>query len=303
MRIAFATTQSLTGSTTLGRIVPLARAFAQKGDDCSILIQAPAGAAGSPAIEPTANVTFRVVGTEPFRRTSSGKERLGGIQLIFNMLATALRTAWALQKLQPDVIIISKPLPANVLGASLYSFLTTRSRMVLDVDDFELTANKLSSIAQRAVIHWSERRAAALVDVIITASPFLSDHFRQLTQNTKPVKIIPTGLSIEHGVGVQEADRTRSTTLAYLGSVSVSSGHRVDLLPEILLKARAVHPFELLIAGDGDDIATLKTELDQNKLASSVTWFGRFKPADLTKLITEQTIILDPVDDSIANRA
>ena len=337
MRIAFATVQGIAGSTNVGRIIPLAQEFTQRGATCFVLLQVPAGSAldSTQDTKEPDTVTRRFVGTEPFRRNAGGKERLKGMPLLFNMFATACRTALALRAIKPDVIIISKPLPANVLGVWFYSLFTANylpgrpaGKLVLDVDDFELTANKLSSISQRAAVHWSERRAAHMASAIVTASPFLSDHFRQLTQRSKPVTIIPTGLlleeikgtaggaaggppqraesasgQIEHGVGVNGGDRARGTIIAYIGSVSISSGHRVDMLPDILERSSSPLPLKLLVAGDGDDVATLTAEFERRGMNERVRWFGRFTMADLSSLLTPSTIIIDPIDDGIANRA
>lgn len=299
MKIVFATAQRLQGSTNVGRIMPLATELQKKGLTCHILVF------NSPLPRQSGGqVSVHYVGTEPFQRTSHDKKRLRGSRLILNMLATALRTGWTALRLRPDVVVISKPLPANVIGVWLYCLLTPNYKLVLDADDFELAANKLSSLRQRAVIHWSERKAAQLADVIIVASPFLADHFKQLTQNSKRVEVITTGIvatPLDDGAGLQQNLRP---LLAYLGSVSVSSGHRVDLLPEILEKVLVHYPqTHLLIAGEGDDVENLRKEFTRRHLAQHVTWHGRFTLAQVKGLLAPSTIILDPVDDSIANRA
>jgi glycosyltransferase involved in cell wall biosynthesis len=311
MKLVFATVQGLQGSTNIGRVLPLAEEFKKKGYECHIL--------GLRSGAKTDH--FHVVGNEPFRRTENGKQRLGGLALILNMLETAIRTAWSLHRLEPDVVVISKPLPANTLGVWLYTIAkklqATSYKLVLDADDFELTANKLSSIAQRAVIHWSERHAAHLADTIVVASPFLADHFKQLTQNSKPVEVIATGIGLaggaagaphpleqlHHRVGAQQRQDPQAI-LIYLGSISVSSGHRVDLLPDMLQKIQMKQPgTRLLIAGDGDDVALLKKEFAARGLAEHVAWHGRFTSSEVAGLLSTESIIIDPVDGSIANRA
>lgn len=313
MKIAFATAQSLQGSTNVGRIIPLVKELQKKGHACHVLTLATPPANRERTSHKIPNIQFHTIGAEPFRRTEKGKKRLRGVSLLGNIFATALGTTKALYKIKPDVIVMSKPLPANVTGVWLYTKLHQPKKLVLDADDFELTANKLTSIYQRAVIHWSERIASALADVIVTASPFLSDHFKQLTQNTKPVEIIVTGIQSASGLDrkarpLPQVSLPQNSAphplLAYLGSVSISSGHRVDLLPLILEKVVASSPnARLLIAGDGDDVASLKKEFGRRNLAARIIWQGRFTLSEVEGLITTETIILDPIDDSIANRA
>lgn len=91
--------------------------------------------------------------------------------------------------------------------------------------------------------------------------------------------------------------------LAYLGSISISSGHRVDLLPDILSQVREELPdIELHMFGDGDDVEKLKRMFAEKNLASAVTWHGRFRLADSPRVLAG-SVILDPIDASISNRA
>lgn len=303
MKIAFATAQSLRGSTNIGRIMPLGAELQKIGHAIHVLVLT------TPDAAPEAKgLSIHYIGREPFRRTSRGKRRLQGIRLTLSMLFTAIRTALTLKRLKPDLIIISKPLPSNVTGVLIYGLLTTDYKLILDADDFELTANKLSSIYQRAPIHWASRRAAQLAQAVVVASPFLADHFKQLTQGAKPVEVIATGISNDFLSAPYERPRRwrgeGPVTLAYFGSVSVSSGHRVDMLLDILKMLVAKHfHVRLLIAGDGDDVADLKKEFSRRGLAGHVSWHGRFDLRQLPSLISPSTIILDPVDGSIANRA
>jgi glycosyltransferase involved in cell wall biosynthesis len=76
------------------------------------------------------------------------------------------------------------------------------------------------------------------------------------------------------------------------------------MLPDILEKLAPDYTnLKLLIAGDGDDVAALKTEFAKRQLARHVQWHGRFSLNDIPNLLSPTTIILDPIDDSIANRA
>ena len=238
LTIVFATPLSQQGSTNIGRVKPLAAALAERHDVHMLVL-------GDSEKSAASSVHLHTVGIEPFTRTAAGKKRLRGFALVFNMLSTAFKTATTLRRLKPDVVVIVKPLPSNVLGVylwravrRLYQLQPTNYNLILDVDDFELTANQLSSIWQRAAIHWSERIGASLAATIVTASPFLSDHFKQLTGGRKPVEMIPTGLSVAR----QARQVKQAPTIAYFGSLSISSGHRVDLLPEILAAVRKEIP-------------------------------------------------------------
>ena len=189
MTIAFATTMSTRGSTVIGRVMPLAEQFA-KHHQVHVLVL-------NESKKSDNNIHLHTVGQEPFIRTKQGKTRLTSLPLIFCLLTIALKTTITLFRISPDAVIIVKSLPHNVLGVWLWSLFNKNKKIILDVDDFELTANILTSINQRAAIHWAERVGANLAETIVTASPFLKDHFEQLTQNKKKVVMIPTGISYD----------------------------------------------------------------------------------------------------------
>jgi len=294
MKIAFATPLAATASTILGRTIPVAKELAAVGHDVHVLVL-------SGATQPTiSDLTFHTIGNEPFIRTAAGKQRLSGLRLVSNMLGSAWRMAWHLRKLQPDVVILVKTLPTSVTGVWLWRLLGGRGRIILDMDDFELAANHLSSILQRAFVHLAERRAIALADSIVVATPFLLDHAKQLAKPDQKVTLIPTGLSTVDATDVT-GDRLQ---LVYLGSISLKSGHRVTLLPDILAKVRKHYPGLLLImAGDGDDVQMLKNAFAKLNLETAVRWVGRFDANHITSLLSTKTIIIDPVDSSIEARA
>lgn len=301
-RIACVCPLSPNASTVVGRLIPLTQAWQNKlGHTVQLFLLQPRHAAQSPS----ANVTL--TGKEPFTRTKQGKIRLTGIPLIINMFLTALHTTIALTHFKPNIVIIAKPLPTNVFAVYLWSLITRfrskPTRIILDVDDFELTANHLSSLLQRFAIHWSERTASQLADYIIVSSPFLQDHFQQLTNYHKPCEIIVTGLNVT-SISQTQLTAIPENRIAYLGSLSISSGHRVDLLPEILKQIKQQQPnIKLLLAGDGDDTASLIQQFNAKGLSNQLILHGRFKLSELSQLLTSTTILIDPIDSSIVNRA
>jgi len=170
------------------------------------------------------------------------------------------------------------------------------------MDDYELTANQLTSLWQRAAIHWSQTTALRLSQKIITASPFLEEYARQLKPSAHPTTLL-TSLELPPTSTPLTSDTTHPTIL-YIGSLSITSGHRIDLLPDILAGVRQKFPhITLRLAGDGDDVATLKQAFATKNLSSATEFTGRFTPKDLPELLKNVTLIIDPIDSSITNRA
>lgn len=333
MKIAFITTQSLKGSTVIGRVLPLAEELAKRHHIHILLHRNPISSLqptrqrrGSPPRAATYHLkpithNLHFIGWDPFTRSTTGKIRKSGLQLIQIMLSNALQTAWQLFRLKPEVIVIVKSLPENVLAAWLYIRISSifksphPRRILLDVDDFELTANFLSTGKERVAVHWAERTGARLAQTITAGSPFLVDHFEHLTQGKKRVVLIPTGInpSLITAKLSSQTSALQPTTynlptapyrLAYVGSLSRSSGHRIDLLPEILLRLRRQLPsLRLDIFGDGDEAASLKNDFTKTGLDSAVNWHGRFNPETLPQALSAGTVLIDPIDDRMTNRA
>lgn len=293
MNIVFVTTQSHLQSTLIGRVFPLAEEFQNMGHEVTVL-----GHKESDTASPLPN--FVVTGPNPFSRTKTGKKRRSGIALIAIMKINALRAAWKLMSIRPDVIIIVKPLPENTLAVALAKIFLWNAKVILDSDDFELFANKVSSFFERAAIHASERIASSLASHITVATPFLLDHMKQLTGGRKAVTLIPTGLNLSKKYISQAA----ANTILYIGSVSVSSGHRVDLLPEIFsIVKKEIPNATLAIAGSGDDEHTLREAFNAKGLSKHVHWLGRFDVKNAEHIALGAAVLIDPIDASIENRA
>lgn len=298
MNIVFLTTQSSTQSTLIGRVVPLAEECMRMGHGVKVFMHAEQKHKSGSSVFPGTAIPIQYTGISPFTRFAEGKKRAKGIFLIMRMGANAIRAALGLFLERPDTIVIVKPLPENTLAVLLAKVFLWNTKIVLDVDDFELSANSLSSRAQRAAVHASERIAAMIASSIAVATPFLLDHMGQLTAGKKPIILIPTGLNTITAIP------GNNHVMMYMGSVSISSGHKVDMLPDILRAVRKeISDASLIIAGSGDDNLVIKKKFQEYNLEDAVTWTGRFSIEDIPSLVGMAGILIDPVDGSIANRA
>jgi len=248
----------------------------------------------------TDNIHFHPAGRDPFYFIGGEKKRLTGAVLVFRMLLNSLKAVWVLWRINPDEVVLAKPLPENVLAVKIWRTLRRRRPIIVDADDFELLANATSNLIQRAAIHWSERAAVNMADKIVTASPFLQDHYRRL--KAKQVYMVPTGLPDEFCFYPRAA--TGPAKIVYAGSLSMSSGHRVDMLPEIVKKVRTAYPnIRLIIAGSGHDKNALERAIVRAGLSQHTQWIGRFSAGSLKKVLDEGSVIVDPIDSSVTNRA
>jgi glycosyltransferase involved in cell wall biosynthesis len=291
MKIAFVTTQALSTSTVVGRILPLAHEL-KKHEEVVLYVMS------SEAPLPQ-DISVKEVGQEPFIRADKGKIRLKGLALIAQLLKNTWQTFTQLLEDKPDVIVIVKSLPQNTLAVAAARLFHAPKKIILDCDDFELAANVLTSIWQRAVIHMSERLACAIAHECVAATPFIQDHLGYLTNSQKRITLIPTG--IEEIVEIKNEDVIQ---LLYAGSISISSGHAVGILIPMLKELVITYPnITLHIAGSGDDVTTLKNAATASGVDKHIVWHGRFTPSTLQPLLTSQTILLDPIDASVVARA
>ena len=293
MTIAFVTTLNPEASTVAGRILPLAKELAAHASVSVYCL------GGQDTANNNAIVKIVSVGKEPFLRTGNGKIRLQGISLALRLLQNCWLTLLQLLHDRPDTVIIVKPLPQNTLAVALARLFYRPKKIILDCDDFELEANVLTSIWQRAAIHVSERLALHVSAASVAATPFLADHITRLGGDDMPVTLLPTGIG-KSGIAAQG----QGIKLVYAGSISLSSGHRVDLLPGIMHHLSSNYPdVELHICGDGDDVGHIKTIAQEKNVASRIIWHGRFTQPSLSSILSSDTILLDPVDASIVARA
>lgn len=292
MKLAFIATQSSTGSTVRGRIIPLAQELtSHHKHDVHLLLH------GTKTDIP--DLKTHQIGEDPFQKTASGKIRLHGFSLFLRLLQNVFLAVKALLIIQPETIIIVKPLPENVLAVWLTTWFFRPKKIVLDVDDFELTANVVTSLLQRAVIHLAQRVAVKLANSIVVATPFLADYETALVSDKKSVLLIPTGLSFD--VNLAQSPHPR---IVYIGSLSQSSGHRVDLLPEIFFLVKKTVPnAQLVIIGDGDDKQKLSHDLQEKGVQADTIPTGPFELKNLAPLIFSSDVLVDPIDASVTNRA
>ncbi len=300
MKIIFITSQSAGGSTVIGRIIPLAEEFSHFHETYVFLLK---NRLSSNSSTDSFKINTRYTGFEPFTRSSKGKKRLSGLKLYSNLASIIIRTFIALISIHPDFIIISKPLPHNVLPAWLYSLINRKTKIISDVDDYELSANVLNSITARIPIHWSERQAGRISDTIITASPFLQNHFKFLT-GKKNIFLIPTGCYPVTPPVPSTIKNSSSYNILYIGSLTSSSGHKIELLPPILKKILDKKiSVTLHIAGSGDDEDQLKSLLKQLNINNHCQYHGHFEKKQLPKITKNINVIVDPIDSSVNARA
>lgn len=292
MKILFLATLSPDRPTIIGRTVPLAEELATHRHDVSIVTL------GS-STPPSSNFSVRMSVVGPALRDTSARPSLptilGRLRAGTRALKMAVRHAAA------DVVVLVKPHPQNVFALS-----ETRARIILDADDDELWASRITPL-ERWFMRTVERRAVSRTHAVTACSPALVDHYMSLA-GIRPVVLLPTGIrpsdTTVPNLRMMFQIPPDAPIILYIGSLSRSSGHRVDVLLETWdLMADRHHDARLVIAGDGIDAAELRQRAGRLTHGAHVHFLGGYAAEAAEGLARQATVLVDPVDDSPATRA
>jgi glycosyltransferase involved in cell wall biosynthesis len=292
MNVLFLATLPPTSSTLVGRTLPLARALLARNHRASVVTL------GGPAAGPALDIPVSLVGPS-LRQDERGRPAR------WTMLSRLLRGTRALRAAlrasRPDVLILEKPHPQNVFASSAYSGI-----MLLDADDDERFASRLSS-PERIFMGRVEAAAARRASAVTVCSPYLEERYRTELGATR-VALIPTGITpssapapdLRKMLGLSPS----ATIMLYLGSLALSSGHRVDNLLGIWdAFAEQSVDAHLVLAGDGIDADALRHNALALRHHGRVHFLGRFAAEEAEGLARQATVLVDPVDDSRAAKA
>jgi glycosyltransferase involved in cell wall biosynthesis len=293
MTILFAATLPPGSSTLIGRTLPLARAAQKHGHTVHVVTLGDTERAETPM-----NVPVTVVGPA-LRGPTAERHPLWELSRRLRFGSRAI--AGALSKQRPDVLVLVKPHPQNVSAAR-----TVSCPIVLDADDDERWASRLSPL-ERAVMGYLEWRAARRAALVTVCSPALGQRY-SLQLRAPRIALIPTGIapSATPARNLREALRLPPATplLLYLGSIALSSGHRVDHLVDVWdTLAEKMPTLHLVIAGDGIDHALIRERASRARHGRRIYFTGRFAPEEAESLARQATLLVDPVDRSPASQA
>lgn len=288
-----------------GRILPMARALVRRGHETEVLTLSGTPQPPYASSDLDAGVVVTTVGPN-IRATGTGRPGIAETHRRWREGTSALTRA--LSDRDAEVLVLAKPQLQNTRPALSWADKHHRSILV-DSDDLESLASRtpfpLSWWASR-----TEQRALASARTITACSPYLVAYARRSAPSAQ-VELIPTGLEIPQEI---TAARLRerfpipadAPLLLYVGSLSISSGHRVDRLLDAfeLLAPTALPTTHLVISGDGLDADHLRTRvLGLSMLAARVHFTGPFTPPQDIAMAREADLLIDPVDASPVSAA
>lgn len=293
LRIVFLATLPPNSSTIVGRTIPLALELQKKGHQVSLVTLGKISAAKE-------NSPIPVIIAGPAFRDGTRKPNI--FTLVSRYYAAKKGLTAAVRAQQPDLIILVKPHPQNFAAVKKINI-----PFVLDSDDDEASSSR-SSFIEKIWLKRINKNAARKAHLISACSPFLVEQYQKLRPG-KNIAFIPTGLSETATTNNTDLRRyfgiaADAQIILYLGSLSLSSGHRLDQFFNVWNELSTGNlKLHFIAAGDGIDAEKI---IKQTKLLSNnnrIHFFGRFAAADAENFARQANLLIDPVDNSIANQA
>lgn len=294
MNVLFLATLPPESSTIVGRTLPLATALKSRGHDVRLLTlgDLPHSSGMYDGIPVT-------IAGPSLRGDTSARPPLS--QTLRRFWAGRAGLTQAAVPLHPACVILVKPHPQNVSIAQKIS-----CPVILDVDDDERWALRLR-FPERWLMEYVERRAASRAALVTACSPALVERYRH-ELHARQVEYVPTGITPSTAAAPDLRRMFRlppeAKIILYIGSLAVSSGHRVDQLLAAWDALAANDPnLHLVCAGGGIHAEGIQAQAASLRLGARVHFSGRYKAEEAQGLVKQATLLVDPVDNTAAARA
>jgi glycosyltransferase involved in cell wall biosynthesis len=293
IRVTFLATLPLNSSTIIGRTIPLATELQKRGHDVNLITLGKTTDISENQSIPTkiAGPTFRIDSKKPYF-----------FQLISRYVSAKNGLRLALNEQETDVVVLVKPHPQNYSAIKKIPV-----PFILDSDDEEKYSSRTNYL-EKVILGSIDKHASKKSQLITACSPFLVAKYKQICPN-KPVEFIPTAISNETSTDFLDLRRyfdldSNSQIILYLGSLSISSGHRIDQILNIWNEISTQNlKLHLILAGDGIDADIIRARAKLLSNNNRIHFFGRFDN-NLADCFTRQAnLLVDPVDNSITNQA
>lgn len=309
MKVNIVIPQSLQSPTALMGGVPIAVELARRGIETTLILlhhdyDSRRSGSDDDCIPADARHMVRVIyaGQMLVKKTNWRKSYFSLPALLRVALKSTRGLKRALAENPADAVIIYKAQPPVVL-AGLYAKRRLGAPTILMVDDLESESNNVRLGALKMMLRRYEKRAARSFDAVIAHSRYLAAHFAALRGNDEDVHFIPPGVESWRFDEAPREPRAAARTVLYFGSISPKSGQRVDLLLEAFRNVLAKVPDARLVLAGGGDVEQMEKLAESLGIRKSVSLTGPFELGDLSRMVAECDVVVDPVDASPANMA
>jgi glycosyltransferase involved in cell wall biosynthesis len=303
VRIAFLLTQSLDSPSGLGRYWPLSKEMVRLGHEVTVLALHPDYDSLVDRAYCTEGVMVRYVGQMHVLKRGSVKSHFGPLRLIQVAALATWQLARAALAVPAEFYHVGKPHPMNALAGWLAAR-RRRARLLVDCDDYEAASSRYSMGWQRSVVRWFEDWLPRQADGVTTNTRFTQHRLQSLGVPADRIVYVPNGVdvarfAVRDGWSPDELRRRLDLVgrpiVLYLGNLSLAS-HPVDLLIDAFASVHQQIPEAvLLLVGGGDDLTTLRAQVERLDLQGAVRFLGQVSPAEAVDHLRIADVSVDPV--------
>ncbi len=292
----------------IGRYIPLAYYLGRKGHKITMFMPNHDPKKEGYSLKNAKNVFIYETGIPFFRKIDLGRRNYTTFILIKIGLENILRSMQLLKRLNPDLMIVCKPLPiAGIIGL-LFKTLKGK-KIVLDCDDAEIAINSVRSNLQRKIIRIFENLLPKLSHIVLINSEYTLNKVRMSGIPEDKIFYLPNGVDVKRFSNIShnpllEKELGAHKVILYYGDLSFASGHNIDILLKAFRLFLSKCPSaRLLIIGDGKDEGKLRHLALRLGIESKIIWKGRINPEEIPTYVAACDVVVDPVKNVISNWA
>lgn len=305
--------QSFESSSTIGRYYPIAKELCKKDNSVTILaLHHDFKNISVKEFKLNENSRFKYVGQMAVRKANDTKYYYKGFTLYKNVSLSTLQMTLSTLSSDADIIHIFKPQPINSI-AGIFGKILKKKPLYLDCDDFEAEMNKFSSIIQKKAFKLFEDNIPKYCQGITVNSHFLEERNISLGYPKEKIIYVPNGIDRDRfsNIDTNCIERIKNKNglqskliILYFGTISISSGHDVDLLIKAFeIIKKEISNVALVFIGGGEDLIGMRNYVLERGLIDSVKFFGRIASKDIPAYLKIADVTVDPVRYNDINKA
>ncbi|OAN44343.1 glycosyl transferase family 1 [Chloroflexus islandicus] len=247
------------------------------------------------------------VGQMHARKVGNVPVRFSPWQLLLVVVQATLGMIWGVLCSPADWYHLGKPQPINGMAALIAVRLLRRRPLLVDCDDDEVTANRLTAGWQRAVFAFWQWLLPRIAVGLTVNTRYLAERMARAGQ---PCVIVPNGVDSDKFTAPPVAIRAALAAalgvagrpvIAYAGTLALHN-HPVDLLFAAFGQVAERHPGAvMLLIGGGEDLPLLQAYTAQQPWRDRVIFTGHVPYPMVRALLSLADVSVDPVrNDSVA---
>ncbi len=291
------------------KYVPMARAFIKRGYAVNCITSHPNLKSLEERVIDIDGLKIYYAGQMQVKREGNQKYYFNPLKLTWVILHTTIAMIIRGLKTPTDVIYCFKPQPINGFAALMVKFLKGKP-LLLDVDDYEAELNKANPFL-KVIITFFENTMPKFSEKVTYNTDFNRDRYLALGYPKEKFIYLQFTANPQHFTNLnQEKIETLKNKYAlsdkkvvlYFGTLSLRSGHAIDILIKAFQKAQKQMPDTiLLIVGGGEDYDAL-VQMAGHDLDKTIKFAGRVSPEEIPYYLALAYCSIDPVEESDTNK-